>query len=590
MAYFIFLMQISVDEWFFILALPFPCLYTISMKQKRLPIGLSDFKSLIEENYYYIDKTLLIKELIDSGSRVTVLPRPRRFGKTLNLNMLKCFFEKTGTTTDALFKNLAIWAAGDEYRSHQGRYPVLFLTFKDVKYSDWPRCRKKIEMEISALCRQFKYLLTSPELEEIEKKKLQSLMNEEAGPELYDDSLKIISEYLHRVHDTKVIILIDEYDIPIQQGYTGGFYDEVVEFSRTFLSGGLKDNPSLEKAVLTGILRVAKESIFSDLNNPQVCTLLNQKYADKFGLLEEEVKELLDYFEIGFEMKHVRDWYNGYTCGETQIYNPWSIINFADSWQEGFRPYWVNTSSNTLIKELFSRSGEKIKQDLKALIEDKTVTRVINENIVFPEIGSNENHLYSFLLFSGYLKHLKIIMKEELTFCELAIPNNEVKYLYKTIITSWFSETIKNHNMELMLRSLVSGDIEQFSRIFADYVEASVSYFHLGDDDGERVYQAFTLGLVLWLNKEYAVTSEEPAGYGRADLMLIPHDKTKKGIIFEFKKADKRKNQTLEETAEGAKKQILSRHYRQKMEAHGVKDVICLAVAFKGKDVLVMEV
>jgi hypothetical protein len=560
------------------------------MKRRKLPIGISMFKKIIREDYYYVDKSLLIKELIDSGSEVTIIPRPRRFGKTLNLNMLKCFFECRENREENLFKDLAIWQAGDTYKEQYAQYPVMYLTFKDVKLNDWPRCFMQIKRTIKELFMDFPELLDSVYLTEGEKREYQGIVNDSASEASYFNSLKFLSSLLYKHYKQKVIILIDEYDIPIQQGYANGFYDEVVEFIKTFLSGGLKDNPCLEKAVLTGILRVAKESIFSDLKNPQVCTLLSHKYADKFGLLEEEVKELLDYFEIGFEMEHVRDWYNGYTCGETRIYNPWSIINFADRWKEGCKPYWVNTSSNMLIKDLLSRSGEKIKQDLKALIEDKTITRVINENIVFPEIDGNENHLFSFLLFSGYLKHLKIIMKEELTFCELGIPNNEVKYLYKTIITSWFSETIENHTMELMLKSLITGDIKLFSRIFADYVEVSVSYFHLGDNDAERVYHAFTLGLVIWLNKDYAITSEEPAGYGRADLMLIPHDKNKKGIIFEFKKADKRARQTLEQAATEAKQQMIDKHYRKKMEAHGVRDVTCLAVAFKGKDVLVVEV
>ncbi|MBN2440731.1 MAG: AAA family ATPase [Spirochaetales bacterium] len=560
------------------------------MKQKKLPIGLSTFKTIIEENYYYVDKSLLIKELIDSGASVTILPRPRRFGKTLNLNMLKCFFEHRKNQDENLFKDLAIWQAGADYRKHYGKYPVIYLTLKDIKLNDWQRCFMQIKRTIKELFMEFPELPDSPRLTEGEKKEYAGILNDSATESSYLNSLKFLSSLLHKHYKERVVILIDEYDIPIQQGYTHNFYPEVVEFSKTFLSGGLKDNPCLEKAVLTGILRVAKESIFSDLNNPDVCTLLNRKYAERFGLLENEVVELLNYFGIGFEMDHVRDWYNGYLCGETELYNPWSIICYADKWQEGLKPYWVHTSANTLIKEILSRAGEKIKLDMKELIEDKTITRVVNENIVFPEIESNENYLFSFLLFSGYLKPIKTFQRDRKTFCELAIPNEEVKYLYENIIASWFSETIENHTMELMLKSLVTGDINLFSRIFADYVEASVSYFHLGDNDAERVYQAFTLGLVIWLNKDYVITSEEPAGYGRADLMLIPHDKNKKGIIFEFKKADKRTQQTLEQAASEAKQQIIDKHYRKKMEAHGVLDVICLAAAFKGKEVLIVKV
>ena len=257
------------------------------MEWKKLPIGHSDFKRVIEEDFYYVDKSLLIKELIDSGSLITILPRPRRFGKTLNLNMLKCFFERKETEEKNIFTNLAMWQAGEKYREQYAQYPVIYLTFKDVKLNDWPRCLGKIQRDISSLYRTHKGILSSPELDGEEKERFKALMNEKASSGLYSDSLKQLMEYLHRVYKSKIIVLIDEYDIPIQQGYTEGFYKEVVEFMKTFLSGGLKDNPYLERAVLTGILRVSKESIFSDLNNPEVCTLLSHQYADKFGLLEE---------------------------------------------------------------------------------------------------------------------------------------------------------------------------------------------------------------------------------------------------------------------------------------------------------------
>lgn len=560
------------------------------MEHKKLPIGESNFKSLIEDNYYYVDKTLLIKELIDNGVRVTVLPRPRRFGKTLNLNMLKCFFEVKEEGEKNLFKDLAIWQSGKEYQKWYGKFPIVYFTFKDVKLNDWPRCERKIQRDIGWLYADHKKILSAPELTAEEKERFKQIMNGKAAEDLYPDSLKFLMRCLFMVYKSKVIVLIDEYDIPIQQGYTEKFYKEVVEFSKIFLSGGLKDNPHLEIAVLTGVLRVSKESIFSDLHNPEVCTLLSHQYADKFGLLEEEVQQLLNYFDIGFEMDHVRTWYHGYICGDKELYNPWSIINFANKPKDGFKPYWINSSSNALIKEIIKRSGEEVKNDLKILMENKSITRRVDENIVFPEIESDTNHLFSFLLFSGYLKPLKIMLKDDEISCELAIPNKEVKLLYKRIISSWFSETIEDDKMKLMLIALTSGDIDTFAEIFTYYLETSVSYFNLGADDAERVYQAFTLGLVIWLGKDYVVTSEEPAGYGRADLMLIPHDKTKRGVIFEFKKAGRVKNKTLKEAAEAAKKQMIDKNYFRRMEAHGVTTITQVAIGFKGNECLILEV
>ncbi|MDP4179413.1 MAG: AAA family ATPase [Bacillota bacterium] len=555
---------------------------------KKIPIGISDFKTIIDENYYYIDKSLFIKEIIDDGAKVILLPRPRRFGKTLNMSMLRYFYEKTEENNGKLFEALEI-CKHEEIMSMQAKYPVIYLTFKDEKYSTWEDCRNGIQILISNLYREHEYLLKDDFLDEYQRKNYINVISKEANIVELSKSLSELCHYLYKYHKTKAVILIDEYDVPIQAGFLNNYYDKIIEFMRNFLSSGLKDNIYLEKAVLTGILRVSKESIFSGLNNLKVSTLMRDSYASSFGFIDEEVINILKDFSIDYEIDEVRSWYNGYIFGSKIIYNPWSIINYVDNYKDGFRPYWVNTSSNDLVKKLLTNGGEKIKQELESLVRGEEIVKVVNEDIVMNEIDKSTENVWSFLLFSGYLKVVKQELKNGRTYCNFKIPNLEVLYIYEEIIMSWFNESIDSDKFNLMLQSLVTGDIKIFTKIFKSYVLNSLSYFDVSRNESEKVYHAFVLGMLVALSENYEVKSNRESGYGRYDVMIIPKDHNKLGIVIEFKKADEDDKETLEDAVEAALKQIKDKKYSEELKSRNVQNIIELGIAFQGKEVMIKE-
>ncbi|MCT4620608.1 MAG: ATP-binding protein [Marinisporobacter sp.] len=555
---------------------------------KKLPIGRSDFKEIINGNYYYVDKSLFIKEIIEDGSKVLLIPRPRRFGKTLNMSMLRCFYEKTEENHSCLFKNLKI-NQHKEIMDMQGKYPVIYITFKDIKYADWEGCFEALKYLIKEEYSRHKYLLQGNALEEYEKEEFIRVLKDEAKDVVYLQGLKILSKYLYRYHQQKVVILIDEYDVLIQTGYMKGYYDKIIDFMRIFLSGGLKDNHYLQKGVLIGILRVAKESIFSGLNNLEVCTILKNHYSERFGFLEEEIEEILKYYQIEFEIEKIKKWYNGYIFGRTTVYNPWSILNYIRNFEIGLRPYWVNTSSNDLVRKVLAKGGQTVKIELEDLIKGKDIVKPINEDIVMKDVNKDSENVWSFLLFSGYLKVVHEEFKRGKTYCYLRIPNLEVKYLYEEIILSWFSESVNTEKFDFMLKSLVSGDIKTFGKILKEFVLSSVSYFDTGGNESEKVYHAFVLGMLIALWEDYEVKSNRESGYGRYDVALIPKDQNKIGIIIEFKKVDHDDQETLELAAKNALKQIQDKEYKKELEDRGVKEIIELGIAFEGKNVLVMK-
>jgi hypothetical protein len=447
---------------------------------QKLPVGLSDFKRVIEDNYYYVDKSLLIKELMDQGAVAMLIPRPRRFGKTLNLSMLRCFFEKTAEDTSHLFRHLKIWQSGEEYTSQQGKYPVIYLTFKDIKESNWTSALEKIKRLIQEEFLRHNYLRNENALEAEEQEYFETIANLTATSSAYEDSLKRLSRYLARHHQQQVILLIDEYDTPIQAGYVNGYYKEVVGFMRNFLSGGLKDNPHLAKGVLTGIMRVAKESIFSGLNNLDVFTLLNHNFSDKFGLTEDEVKRLLEDLGASERYAEAKTWYNGYCFGSHIIYNPWSIINYAGKLDEGFKPYWANTSDNAIIEQLLTRGGTELKSELESLIKGGTIEKPIEENIIFRDIERKDHLLWSFLLFSGYLKYVGKRTANKRMLFSLQIPNLEVGYIYDHLVQGWLEARLENKKLEMMLKALLGGDMETFEELFAEMVKNSFSFLDTG--------------------------------------------------------------------------------------------------------------
>jgi Protein of unknown function (DUF1703)./Predicted AAA-ATPase. len=384
----------------------------------------------------------------------------------------------------------------------------------------------------------------------------------------------------------KTVILIDEYDTPIYSAWTGGYYNELISFIRNLLGGGLKDNPYIEKAVLTGIMRIAKESIFSGLNNLKVSTVIREDYSNKFGFTEEETAGLLAEMGIDHKMDEVREWYNGYRFGSTVIYNPWSILNYADSWKEGFRPHWVNTGSSDLIRDMLTRAGSEVKLDLELLVKGGELVKAVREDTVLTEIEDSTESLWSFLLFSGYLKAAETWMEGKKTMCRLKIPNNEVEYVFEEIILHWVNKGIGGTDHRYLLKSLTSGDVKTFGRIFRDIVRKSLSYFDVGGNEPEKFYHAFVLGLMVSLTGEYEVKSNRESGYGRYDVMLIPTDRQGKGIVMEFKKADE--EETLEEACTAALGQIKGKAYASDLAGLGVKDVLTLGIAFRHKEVRVM--
>lgn len=556
---------------------------------KKIAIGTSDFKTLIDEDYYYVDKSLFIKEIIDDGASVILLPRPRRFGKTLNMSLLRYFYEQAKAEEDSryLFQGLKI-DQYDEIMSKQGKYPVIYLTFKDEKYSTWDDCRRGLELLMSTLYSAHEYILDGDALNDYQKTSFINILSEIADTVELSKSLGQLCHYLYEYHKTKVVILIDEYDVPIQGGYLNCYYDKIIEFMRNFLSGGLKDNTYLEKAVLTGILRVSKESIFSGLNNLEVSTILKDEYGSAFGFVESEVEQLLEEYGLGSQIIEVSKWYNGYIFGKKIIYNPWSILSYVKNKEAGFKPYWVNTSSNDLVKRLLTNGGEILKQELEGLMIGKEIVKIINEDIVMHEIDKGTENIWSFLLFSGYLKSVKKEVKHGKTYCNLQIPNLEVLYLYEEIIMSWFKESINNDRFLLMLESLIKGDLETFEEILSEFVIRTVSYFDT-EDRNESFYHAFVLGMLIGLGDDYQVESNRESGYGRYDVMVIPKDKGKLGIIMEFKKVNQKKNEDLEGAVEAALKQIQDKNYKQELLNRNVRKILEIGIAFQGKDLLVRK-
>jgi len=548
--------------------------------KKPLSIGMSDFKQLIEKGCVYVDKTLLIQELIEKNSKVSLIPRMRRFGKTLNLSMLRYFFEKNKKDHRHLFTSLKIWEH-ERYRSFQGQFPVIFFSLKDVKFDSWEQTYKALKGLIGDEFLRHQYLLEV--LNETEKKFYTSIILGEGDEALFAKSLVYLTQWLHRYHKSEVILLIDEYDTPTHAAYVGKFYDKLIPFLRNWLSGGLKDNSSLKFGVLTGILRISKETIFSGLNNVSTYTILSEGFRDKFGLLESEVKQLLEEYELIDKLSETRKWYNGYRIGSQEgIYNPWSILNFIAN-EGALAPYWVNTSDNALMKQLITQGTEDLKADVEVLMKGDTISKTIDESTDFSNLEQSPNAIWSLLLFSGYLT-----LAAAPTYgvpCLLRIPNAEVNELYQSMIFDWFEKTIHQNNYRLLLKSLTSGDIDTFSQIFQEFLASSVSVFDVAAEEPEKLYHAFVLGMLLGLKDQYEVKSNRESGYGRYDVMLIPKNPSDLGIIMEFKKVGRFEKSDLETAVTSALKQIEDKNYAQELLDRGIRRILFLAIAFEGKRV-----
>ena len=569
------------------------------LMKMKIPIGISNFRELIEGNYYFIDKSLLIKEFMDNGAKIILTPRPRRFGKTLNMSMIRYFFDinmkkKTNVLNKELeysknlFNGLNI-EKEVEIMKMQGELPVINISFNTAKFNNFQDTMSRIRSLMSEIYLENKYLLDSNAIEAIEKEKFNKVINEKADSELIATALGNLTKYLYKHFNKRVIVLIDEYDVPIQEGYINGYYEEIISFQRVMFTDLLKDNNNVEKALITGILRVAKESIFSGLNNLEVNTMLSNKFSDKFGFTQDEVDRFLAYYNLEDKNAEVREWYNGYIFGKNIIYNPWSVLNYAENNEEGFMPYWINSSSNDLIKKLLLKGDQRIKTELEELIIGKSISKVIDENIVMEDVQDSNENIWSFLLLLGYLKTIKKETVDGMRLCELQIPNKECLIFYKNIVKKWFLESMTSERYEELLGSLTTGDIKIFGALFKGFVINNVSYFDVSGKEPEKVYHAFVLGMLVSLAENYDVKSNKESGYGRYDVMIIPKDTSKIGIIIEFKKINEFLNDTIEEATEDALKQIEDKKYESELVERGIKNIIKLAIVFKNKQVEITQ-
>ncbi len=560
---------------------------------RTVGIGYQDFAKVRQEHIFYVDKTNFIREWWEGKDEVTLITRPRRFGKTLNLNMLEKFFSVQYAGQEALFQGLSIWE-DEKYRDLQGTYPVIFISFADVKETTYIQARKKICRIIKALYNKFDFLVESNLLNKSEQEDFLHISVEMEDNEA-SYSLKALSDFLSRYYGKKVIILLDEYDTPMQEAYVNGYWDELVSFTRNMFNAAFKTNPYLERAVMTGITRISKESIFSDLNNLEVVTATSEKYADCFGFDESEVFAALDEYGLSAKKQEVKAWYDGFRFGRrTDLYNPWSILNYLDKKQIG--TYWVNSSSNSLAGKLIREGSKEIKQVMETLLAGKTVTAEIDEQIVYDHLKKKRNAIWSLLLASGYLKAVHVEFAEQTgrTYYELKLTNKEVKIMFDSMIRDWFSEAEETYNG--FIRALFLDDVEAMNDYINKVAAAVFSYFDVGrnpsEEEPERFYHGFVLGLMVELSGRYVLTSNRESGFGRYDVMLEPlNPETDAGIIMEFKVFRPRTEKSLEDTAEAALKQIEKKKYEMALTAKGIpkENIKMYGFAFCGKQVLIKK-
>ena len=555
---------------------------------KKLPIGLDDFKAILDNKYRFVDKSLFIRDIIDEPVQVLLIARPRRFGKTLNLSMLRYFFEKSPVDRAALFHDLAIWQQGERYTSEQGKYPIITLTFKSTKMQKWSDNYQLLSSAISNEFRRHRYLMDDKHLSAQDARIYLSYLDGNASESAYGGSMAFLSKLLSEHYGENTIILLDEYDTLLNEAWIHGFYDEAIAFLRVFMNETFKNNLFLKKGIITGIFRVAKESIFSDMNNLKVSTLLSENYKEYFGFTEKEVLGLLEEFGMQDRAHDVASWYNGYRFGMDKpvvIYNPWSIVMFFN--EKFLKPYWVNTSGNAIIRKLATEGKRTVQLSIQDLLEGKSIPNVqIDENIIYSEIMKSDTAIWSFMLMSGYLKPETAELRNGNIFCTLVPPNQEIYHFFRNMMRTWFEEATQAGDGQEMLSGLVNGELPAFRNHFTNMVLRMVSFNDVGDDTSESFYHAFVLGMLVTLDGTHEVKSNRESGYGRYDVMIIPRDLSKKGVVIEFKKADRYGEESIESALDAAMVQIEEKRYVEELHARGVKDVVKLGIAFKGKKVL----
>ena len=553
------------------------------MGKKAIPIGIENFEDIIKDNYYYVDKSMLIEDILVNRAAVTLFTRPRRFGKTLNMSMIKYFFDvRNKDENRKLFEGLKIF--GSEYMKEQGKYPVIFVSLKDLRANTWEMCLWEIKKLISKIYREFQYI--TEKMNKDDKEIYDSIKNRKNDMDL-NTSIELLSEYLFEYYGERVIILIDEYDAPIINAFDKGYYNEAINFFQVFYSSALKTNDSLKYGILTGITRIIKEGIFSGLNNLYVNTILSKNYSEYFGLLEDEVIEMLDYFQMKYKTKEVKDWYNGYRFGDKEIYNPWSIINYIK--EKELKAYWANVSGNTLLENMLDQAGEDVYTDLKRFTDGESIEKYISDGTTIKSLLSNDDEIWQLFLYSGYLTKAKeqIEIDETLEYTNiynLKIPNKEIrKYFGNMFLNRFFGTELKT---SILIKALESGDIKKFEKTLGEIMVNMLSHFDL-DSEMEKIYQVFMIGLVGFLMGKYEIISNNESGYGRYDLAIIPIKSNEKAYLMEFKISKTEKGMTLK--AEEALKQIDEKKYDTRLKARGIKNILKIGIAFYGKKVKVFS-
>ena len=549
---------------------------------KGIAIGESDFRNLRKRDNYYIDKSLFIKHVMDNESRVVLITRPRRFGKTLNMSMLRYYFDCTLENTKELYTGLKIMEQGEKYTSKQGYYPCIYMTFKDVRGRTSEEMITRMKKAIYDVYNQHRYLTEDKNIYSDEKEKINNIYYYKENKDAIINSIQELSEYLNRIYNKPVIIFLDEYDVPLQNAYVEGFYDEAVKFFKEFYGLTFKDNPYMEKTVLTGVSRIAKESIFSGVNNFDVYTVLDNEFSTDFGITIDELKKAIKDFNIEDEEVQIKKWYDGYVIGNTkEIYNPWSILNYLR--KKELMPYWVNTSSNDLIK-LILKNSKTVKEKMEILLRGEEIEAKINQETVIVGIENNEDNIWGLLVGTGYLKITETINKTKNIY-KIKIPNKEIKYLFENIIDDWFRDKVIGNDLNSILKDLVTLNFEEFEIKFEILVRQMFSYMDVGENTAENFYHAFVLGMLVGLKDTYYVNSNRESGFGRYDIMLEPKDKNGNSFIMEFKVFRAGREKDINETLENAKKQIEEKKYEEDLKMRGFKNITKMVYAFAGKEV-----
>ena len=560
------------------------------MLKKRIPIGIENYKEIIEYNYYYIDKTLFIKELLDNRSKAFLITRPRRFGKTLAQSTLQTFFEdardENGDKIERLhyFEGKKIMEAGEEYLAHAGKYPVIKLSLKSAKQPTFEIAYACLVDEIIEEYLRHKYVVDSGVLTETEEKIYFQIMNKEADYQQYATAIKFLSKCLERYHQTQTVILIDEYDVPLEHAWFTGFYDEMIAFIRSLFESALKTNDHLAFAVITGCLRISRESIFTGLNNLKVVSILDSGFGEYFGFTPNEVEEMLDFYEIGHFKEDAKRWYDGYLFGESEVYNPWSIINYVADTLSGTakfpKPYWSNTSSNSIVRELVERADTQVRKEIEFLLDGGSIEKPIHEDITYGDIFSSQDNLWNFLFFTGYLKKSKERQDVRTGYLTMSIPNSEIAYIYENTVLSWFDKKIRKIDMTPLVKALENCDCETFEKFLSEQLLDTISFF----DYKESYYHGFLTGILKCFDK-YVVLSNREMGIGRSDIVMEDYGTGTRGIILELKVA--KKYSEMEKMCDEALDQIETMEYEHNLREDGYEEILKYGVCFFKKRCMV---